>query len=189
MSDPSTSSGWDASTPGAAGPEADFPASLLNPGQVESAISWQALQNSPKKPAWWADYLAIKREFPYFHNWRIWVYIAAMGQPEPPTIEELAKTVLGCTSRAVRNWHARDWGDNPTIDDAIVWAKKSPLLRKRRAIYDALVTVAATADPKAHQDRKLALEMLGDYRPTGGKPEEKEREQMDKWLQELKEAA
>jgi len=38
-------------------------------------------------------------------------------------------------------------------------------------------------------DRKLALEMLGDYRPRGEKPDEDERKREEEWLKELREAA
>ena len=41
----------------------------------------------------------------------------------------------------------------------------TPLLRHRRDIFDALIVSATDPDPKSHPDRKLALEMLGDYKP------------------------
>ncbi len=43
----------------------------------------------------------------------------------------------------------------------------APLLRHRRDILDALIVSATDPDPKSHPDRKLALEMLGDYKPRG----------------------
>lgn len=184
----------DAAAPGREGPELDFPVSLLNPGQIESALSWQALQAAVEKPAWWADYLAIREAFPHFRNWRIWVYIAWAGQPaaarQPRTAQELAAQVLGCTDRAIRNWHAKDYGDDASIEEAIAWVKASPLLRHRRDIYDALVIVAKMPDPKAHNDRRMALEMMGDYRPRGvNDPDEKEQGKIDGYLRALKEAA
>lgn len=145
-----------------------FPASPATPGQAVSRASWRELQAQADKPAWWSDYLAIREAFPHFKNWRIWVYIAWAGQPatsrDPRTLEELAETVLGCTSRVVRKWRAADWGDRPSVDEAVAWVQAGPLLRHRRDIYEALVAVARTPDPKAHNDRKLALEMMGDYK-------------------------
>lgn len=145
-----------------------FPASPATPGQAVSRASWRELQAQADKPAWWSDYLAIREAFPHFKNWRIWVYIAWAGQPatsrDPRTLEVLAETVLGCTSRVVRKWRAADWGDRPSVDEAVAWVQAGPLLRHRRDIYEALVAVARTPDPKAHNDRKLALEMMGDYK-------------------------
>lgn len=170
-----------------------FPASPATPGQVASRASWRELQAASTKPVWWSDYLAIREVFPHFKNWRIWVYIAWAGQPvtgrKPRTVEELAETVLGCTSRVVRKWRAADWGDKPGVDEAVAWVQAAPLLAHRRDIYEALVSVAKTPDAKGHQDRKLALELLGDYRPAGAKTEEKEQERMTDWLAELRRAA
>lgn len=171
----------------------DFPASPQTPGQQASRAAWRDIQTAPQKPDWWQDYLTIREQFPYFKNWRIWVYIAWAGQPaasrEPKTLEEFAPAVLGCTSKAVRNWKSKSWGDQPTIEEAIAWVQAGPLLAHRRDIFEALAIVAKNPDPKAHNDRKLALEMMGDYRPRGDAPGEKEREQMDGWLKELREAA
>lgn len=146
---------------------ADFPASAVTPGQAESRTAYQQLTEAAEKPAWWLDYLKIRAEFPHFKNWRIWVYIAwaSMPQPEPETEADLAREVLGCTDRSIRNWKQRDWGEEPTLDEAITWAQAGPLLQARPGIFKALAEVAVMADPKAHQDRKLALEMLGDYTP------------------------
>lgn len=146
----------------------DFPASPATPGQAQSRAAWRELQMTGPKPAWWSDFLSIREAFPHFKNWRVWVYIAWAGQPaagrDPRTVEELAENILGCTSRVVRKWRAADWGDKPGVDDAVAWVQAAPLLAHRRDIYEALVTVAKSPDPKAHQDRKLALEMMGDYK-------------------------
>lgn len=168
-----------------------FPASPATPGQAQSRLAWRDIQAAEKKPAWWQDYLAIREAFPHFRNWRIWVYIAWAGQPaagrEPRTIEEFAPRVLGCSSRVVRNWRAKSWGDDlPTVEEAIAWCQAAPLLRHRRDVYEALAEVARRADPKAHNDRKMFLEMTGDYRPKGDAPGEKEKEQMDAWLNDLR---
>lgn len=171
----------------------DFPASPATPGQAASRASWRELQGATKKPAWWSDYLAIREAFPHFKNWRIWVYIAWAGSPatsrDPRTLEELAERVLGCTSRVVRKWRAADWGDRPGVDEAVAWVQAAPLMAHRRDVYEALVTVARMPDPKAHSDRRLFLELSGDYRPAGAAAAEKETQQMADWLAELRRAA
>jgi hypothetical protein len=149
-----------------------FPASPATPGQGVSRAAWGAIQARDDKPAWWQDYLAIREAFPHFRNWRIWVYIAWAGQPagsrDPATIEEFAPQVLGCSSRSVRNWQAKTWGDAlATVDEAIAWVQAAPLLRLRREIYEALGKSAIIVGREGHQDRKLALEMLGDYKNKG----------------------
>ena len=170
-----------------------FPAPPDTPGQRESRATLLQLLDAPEKPAWWQDYLAIREAFPHFRNWRIYVYIAWAGQPavarQPRSVQELAAHVLGCSDRAVRNWQAASYGDKPDIAEAIAWVQASPLLRARREIYDALAASAVIIGPKGHNDRKLALEMLGDYRPKGeSDPGHAERQRLDGWLEELTEA-
>lgn len=146
----------------------DFPASPATPGQQASRASWRTLQQVEQKPAWWSDFLAIREAFPHFRNWRIYAYIAWAGSPAPArnprTLEEFAAKVLGCSSRVVRKWRAADWGDQPKVDEAVAWVQAAPLLARRRDIYDALVESAVMVGPKGHQDRKLALELMGDYK-------------------------
>lgn len=171
----------------------DFPASPATPGQAASRAGYRDLQAAPQKPAWWADFLAIRERFPHFRNWRIWVYIAWAGQPaasrDPRTLEELAERVLGCTSRVVRKWRAADWGDLPGVDDAVAWVQAAPLMAHRRDVYEALVTVAKMPDPKAHNDRKMFLEMTKDYCPRGVNDPDDTGEKMADWLAELRRAA
>ena len=149
---------------------ADFPASPATQGQTESRTAHARLHGGQgDRFPWWADYLTIRGEFPHFSNWRIWVYLAWASQPadkrQPATERELAESVLGCTTRAIRNWKSKDYGEQPNIEQAVAWLQAAPLLRYRREIFDALVAVAKTPDPRAHADRKLALEMMQDYRP------------------------
>jgi hypothetical protein len=171
-----------------------FPASPITPGQPQSRLSWRVLQTAAEKPAWWQDYLAIREAFPHFRNWRIWVYIAWAGQPvgsrTPATLEVFAPTVLGCSSRVVRKWREKTWGENPTMEEAIAWVQAAPLLAHRRDVFDALAAVAKLHDPKAHNDRKMFLEMTGDYRPRGvNSPDDAEQARIGGWLKELREAA
>ncbi len=173
---------------------ADFPASPDTPGQAQSRLSWRELQDSKEKPAWWQDYLLIREAFPHFKNWRVWVYIAWAGQPvtsrQPRTIEELARGILGCTSRVVRKWREASYGDQPDVEEAVAWVQAAPLLAHRRDVIDALVTVAKWADPKGFNDRKMFLEMTGDYKPRGvNSPDDDGQEKINRWLNELREAA
>lgn len=172
----------------------NFPAPDYYPGQAQSRLSLRLLESAGPKPAWWLDFLAIRDAFPHFRNWRIWVYIAWCGQPagsrDPATVEELARDVLGCSSRAVRKWQAADYGEQASIAEAVAWVQAAPLLRARREIYEALIEVAKKPDPKAHNDRRLALEMLGDYRPKGvNSPDEAEAGKVNDWLADLRRAA
>jgi hypothetical protein len=114
---------------------------------------------------WWDDYQALKAQG---HGWKIAAYIAWASSPyvdrDPPTIKALCEQCLGVTARTLRKWREQD----ETIDETVSLLQAAPLLAHRRDIYDALIKVATDPDPKAHADRKLALEMLDDYKPRAG---------------------
>jgi hypothetical protein len=140
-----------------------FPASEATPGQAQSRRAYYDLLARLKTFAWWEDFEELVGRG---WDWRKAVYIAWATVPaarrQPETQAELATQVLGMKSdRVISRWRKQQ----PEIDVEIARMQAAPLLRHRRAIYDALVAVAVDPDPKAHQDRKLALEMLGDYRP------------------------
>jgi len=99
--------------------------------------------------------------------WRQAAYIAWAASPkgnrEPKTQDELAQKVLGLTSdRAISTWRKK----NPMIDEMVALLQSAPLWEYRAEIYQALVENAAKADYKTHNDRKLALELMGDYVPA-----------------------
>jgi len=101
--------------------------------------------------------------------WRQAVYIlwAALprGQRWPQTQAELATQVLGLASdRVIRGWKA----ENRALDAEVAKVASGALVRHRPAIYRALIESASNPSPRAHEDRKLALEMLGDYDPQVG---------------------
>lgn len=159
--------------PDAPEPE-NFPASEAVPGQKESRTAYQVWEAEGEQYEWWADYLQIREQFPHFRNWRIYVYIAWAGSPEidrdPATEVDLARDVLRCSDRTIRKWKTRQWADKagepqPNIEEAIAWVQAAPLLRHRRDVFEALVAVATMVDARAHPDRKLFLQMTGDFTP------------------------
>ena len=98
-------------------------------------------------------------------DWRKAVYIAWAAGPaatqRPKTQYELATKILGLTTDRVISQWAKTHPDR----------RRDCACRRRRCCSTGatsttrLIAVAKDPDPKAHQDRKLALEMLGDYQP------------------------
>ena len=100
-------------------------------------------------------------------NWRQALYIAWMATPkkqrQPETLEKLTPLLGLSSSGTIRNWRRND----PEIDERIRMLPKRMLFGHLADVYQALVTVATDADPKAHQDRRLFLELVGEYSPKG----------------------
>lgn len=146
-----------------------FPAAPAVPGQAESATAYQSWLAEGEGYGWWADYLSIREEFPYFKNWRIWVYIAWATLPEekriPKTEKALASEVLHCTTRSIRGWKAKKHGLFPNIEEAIAFKQSAFLMQYRQPAMKAMGETAATPGREGHADRKLLFEMLGDYTP------------------------
>lgn len=111
-------------------------------------------------PRWLDDYLELtKGGWP----WRVAAYIAWASTPkgarDPKTQDELARFHLGLSSdRAIATWRSK----NPLIDEMVHKLQGSPLWKHRAEIIAAMVAVAAKPDAKGHQDRKLALKLMGD---------------------------
>ena len=151
-------------------------ASPALPGQAESKASKAALgawlserQRAGSAPPPWLelydDLLDEKGEDGKQRwDWRKALFIAwscvPRGQREPKTIQELAN-MLGVRPSTVRKWRLHD----PEIVDRISAAPRRMLLEHVADVYAALVEVATQADPRAFQDRRLFLEMTGDYSP------------------------
>ena len=98
--------------------------------------------------------------------WRVACYIAWEASPRirrwPKTQHELATQVLGLTgARAIATWRKR----NPNIDEVIATMQAAPLMEHRADILNALWQAASDKDHRNNPDRKLALEMMGDYVP------------------------
>lgn len=135
----------------------------LSEAQLKSLGARRVFEAQESADPWMDDYWRFIGEG---WSWRQTVYMiwAALppSQRRPKTQAELATEVLGLTSdRVIRDWKA----DNPAMQAEIAKLMKSMLFKHRPAIYDALVQAASNPNPRAHADRKLAMEMLGDYVP------------------------
>ena len=139
-----------------------FPAGEKVQGQRTSRHAYQDFIERLDGFAWWEDYQELRS---LGWDWRKAVYIAWAASPitgrNPATQGVLAVDVLGLKSdRVIRKW--RD--AHPEIDDQIAIMQAAPLLRHRRDVFDALAFSASSPAYQHHSDRKLFLEMTGDYR-------------------------
>lgn len=129
----------------------------------ETARKALELRGIENEPAWMEMYRKLREAgWP----WRVACYIAWASSPKsgrwPKTQEELATQALGLTSdRQIGTWRSK----NPAINETITLLQAAPLFEHRSDIYAALINSASRPDYKSHQDRKLALELLGDYIP------------------------
>ncbi len=137
----------------------------LNPleeAQLKSAEARRVFEASARAEAWMDDYFALIAEG---WSWRQAVYMLWASQPQPRTPAtqwELATEVLGLTSdRAIRDWRAA----NPTMETRIASLTASVLMKARGDVFAALVASASDPTYKGNRDRKLLLEMTGDYTP------------------------
>jgi hypothetical protein len=153
---------------------ADSPAMSPEQALLISNAARQALADgSAEDPArtaqpWLDDYRELLE---HGWPWRVACYIAWRSAPRrnsdgterwPKTQGELAREVLGLESdRVIRTWRER----NPGIEAAIAMVKAKALFEHRRDVFNALVTSASNPSHKNHTDRKLFLEMTGDYTP------------------------
>lgn len=140
-----------------------FRAQAQAPGQPRSHESFEAFEQNHELAGWWADYVHLRNEGV---TWRVAVYIAWASSPIqrrwPATLKGLATTVLGLKSdKVIYKWRK----SNPDIDMQVEAFRAEPLLRYRSDVLFALIDVASTPDPQSHPDRKLYLEMTGDYKP------------------------
>lgn len=157
--------------------ERGLTASPALPGQAESKASRTALgtwlgerqRAGQGPPAWLELYDDLLEERgpdgkPRW-DWRKALFIAwscvPRPQREPGTLTEVAG-MLGVRPSTMRKWRLHD----PEIVDRISAAPRRMLLEHVADVYAALVEVATQPDPRAFQDRRLFLEMTGDYRPS-----------------------
>jgi len=140
-----------------------FPANERTPGQAASRATYEKIAGKLRGYPWFADYESLRAEG---LDWRKAVYVAWMALPtgkrQPATQEALATEILGLRSaHTISAWKRKF----PELDDMIAALQASPLLKYRAEVFEALGQVASMVDPRAHQDRKLFLEMSGDYKP------------------------
>lgn len=148
-------------------PEGDDERSLIADERMRSEAARAALMGMYGKigsPRWMEDFVELcKGGWP----WRVAAYIAWASTPkgarEPKTQDELAQNHLGLSSdRAINTWRRK----NPAIDEMVKVMQAGPLFKHRAEIFTALVAVAVKPEYKSHNDRKLALELMGDYMPA-----------------------
>lgn len=135
----------------------------LDEAQLRSNEAREVFEARYGSAPWMEDYWTLCGEG---WAWRQAVYIVWASQPRdrrvPATQGELATQELGLTSdRVIRKWRA----GNPAVDVRIRSLTISQLSKSRAQVIAALIEAASNPNPRAHADRKLALEMLGDYVP------------------------
>jgi hypothetical protein len=110
---------------------------------------------------WYQQYKRLAR---HRVPWRVAVYVAWASVPKakrvPKTQEALARDVLGLTSDRVLISLRQKY---PEIDLLIAQLQSNELFEHRAEIFEALIESASSPNYKSHQDRKIALEMMGDY--------------------------
>lgn len=168
-----------------------FPASEATPGQSKSRASFADFQAKSEKCPWWAEFLRLMQVNGL--DWRKAAYVAWASSPYktrwPSTLQGLCDEVLGCSDRVVRKWRAL----NPALDKLVAQEQIAPLMLHRGDVIGALIEVASKPDTAAHSDRKLFLELTGDYKPKSAvdvsgeiemlTPEEIERRRQARWQQ------
>lgn len=132
--------------------------------RLRSETARRTLGNLLDLPVWYEEYLRLMDGG---RPWRVAAYIAWASVPKkkrwPETQEKLASDVLGLTSdRQIIKWRKKD----PSIMDMVSSLQAATLLEHRADVFNALITSAVDPDYKSHQDRKLFLEITGDYVPS-----------------------
>ena len=100
-------------------------------------------------------------------DWRKALLIARRVAPKalrwPQTEAEFARLINIKSTRTIREWMRKD----PEIEKRIAALPKQMLMEHVADVLDALVTVAKMPVWQAHPDRKMILEMTGQYSPKG----------------------
>lgn len=166
-----------------------FPASAAVPGQAKSRASLADFQAKREQCPWWREFVRLQQETGL--DWRKAAYIAWASSPYktrwPATLLDLCSQVLGCSDRVVRKWREM----NPAIDKLVAAEQIAPLMLHRSDVINALIEVASRSDTASHSDRKLFLELTGDYKPKSAvdvtgevemlTPEEIEKRRTERW--------
>jgi len=134
----------------------------LSEAQLKSAEARAIFEATEESGPWMDDYWTLLDEG---WTWRQAVYMLWEAQPPrkriPHTQHELATRVLGLTSdRVISMWKQ----ENPALVTRLRTLTVSVLEKARSRMLAALVESASKVDGRhSHADRKLALEMTGDY--------------------------
>lgn len=130
----------------------------------EAALALMQQITGEAAPPEWADrYLMLRSQG---WSFRKAAYIAWKSTPKelriPKTQMQFATEILGLTSdRVITTWREK----NPMIDEAVNALMTADLYSHRANVFAALKKSASNPDYKHHPDRKLFLEMTGDYVP------------------------
>lgn len=138
--------------------------SLRSQSHVHTWIASQAAAGAPV-PTWLELYDTLLDELtPDGHKrwtWRQALYIAWAATPRakrwPATVKGLASFLGLADDATIRHWRKRD----PAIKQRIQQLPQEILLDHVADVFDAMVTVASTPDPRANPDRQLFLKAAG----------------------------
>jgi hypothetical protein len=143
-------------------PGMDGALNVLEEAQIRSAEARRLFEAAGSAEAWMDDYWALIEEG---WSWRQAVFMLWASQPQPrkpATQMELATQVLGLQSdRVIREWKAQD----ARMEARIARLTASALMKARADVFAALVIAATDPSYKGNRDRKLLLELTGDYVP------------------------
>lgn len=143
-------------------PGMDGALNVLEEAQIRSAEARRLFEAAGSAEAWMDDYWALIEEG---WSWRQAVFMLWASQPQPrkpATQMELATQVLGLQSdRVIREWKAQD----ARMEARIARLTASALMKARADVFAALVAAATDPSYKGNRDRKLLLELTGDYVP------------------------
>lgn len=143
-------------------PGMDGALNVLEEAQIRSAEARRLFEAAGSAEAWMDDYWALIEEG---WSWRQAVFMLWASQPQPrkpATQMELATQVLGLQSdRVIREWKAQD----ARMEARIARLTASALMKARADVFAALVMAATDPSYKGNRDRKLLLELTGDYVP------------------------
>ena len=172
--------------------EWEFPASAATPGQKESREARSLLEtwlaeHREQPPRWLGLWQELSEERvpvvgrdgePVLNergeartarrwDWRKALFIAWSALPRsqrnPKTLDGLVDLLGLANAGTIRHWRAKD----PGIDERIAELPRKLLMGHVADVYEAMVSVATSPDPRAYQDRRLFLELTGEYAPKG----------------------
>ena len=138
----------------------------LSEAQLKSAEARKIFEAADEIPPWMDDYWRLTAKG---WKWRHAIYIIWAAMPtderQPKNQGDLAIEVLGLTS----DRQIREWKDNktlgPAMDLEITQLRRSILQKGLSDVYQALFEAASKPSGRTHSDRKLYLEMAGEYVP------------------------